>query len=187
MSSLELDFVVYLGDPEEGVPTIPSAKLVSELGQHSSRLSADGLYGALTFTRGGKELVPRKPDPILTLLTAVVRSVRYVIDGEPETALFGESEYGILFEPTGDDVFITFFAGDPYEPDELLLQQAAIKVGKFSEQVIAMGDRLASILQKLDPDFWKGDDHARSLQDFLAEAKESYKTFQLEVERGLRV
>ena len=187
MSSLELDFVVYLGAPEEGVPAMPSSKLVAEIDQHASRLQASSLYGALTFTRGGKELVPRKSDPILPLLTAVVRAVRYIIDGEPETALFGESEYGVLFEPTGDDVFISFFSGDPYEPDELLLQQAAIKVGKFAEQVIAMGERLKIILEKVDPVYWKEDDHARSLSDFLDESKEAHKTFLREVGRGLSV
>jgi hypothetical protein len=187
MTSLELDYVVFLGDPEDGAAALPSAKLNTEFSKHSASLKIDSLYGAMTFTRGGKELAPRKADPILPLITNVVRAVRYVIDGEPETALFTESECGLLFEPSGDDVYISFFLGDPGEPEKVLMAQTAIKVGKFGEQVVAMGDRLAELLKKIDPDFLENDDHGKSLRDFLKEGKESFRTFQLEVERGIRV
>jgi hypothetical protein len=187
MTSLELDYVVFLGDPEDGAPALPSAKVLSEIAKHSESLQVDSMYGAMTFTRGGKELAARKADPILPLLTNIMRAVRYVIDGEPETALFTESECGLLFEPSGDDVYISFFLGDPGEPEKVLLPQTAIKLAKWGEQVIGMGDRLAEILKKLDPDFLETDDHGKSFRDFLKEGKEAFRTFQLEVERGLRV
>src|SRR5262245_264475 len=103
MSNVKLDFVVYLGDPDEDVPTVPSNQALAKAEEYKGKLSFDdGVYGAIDIAKNGKSLGERLPDPAIQLVTKFIRAVPFVIDGEPETALLSESEYGFMFEPSGD-------------------------------------------------------------------------------------
>lgn len=187
MSGLELDFILYLGDPDEGAEALTSAKVLQEAERHRDKLRFPDVYGAITFSKKGKEVVPRKPDSIFSLITNLVRTVPYVIDGETESLVLSESEHGMLLEPSADDVLVSFFAGDAYEPDEYLLQSEAIRLADFGEQVLSMGERLKGIIEKVDPGVFEGDDYTKSLIEFLEMGRNALKTFLLEKERGLRV
>lgn len=187
MSGLELDFVVYLGDPDEGAEAIESAKFLAEADTHKSEITFPEAQGALTLRRGNKDLLQRLPDPIFGLVTNLVRSVQSLIDGEPETQQWSESEHGISIEPNVDDVIISVFVGDPYEPEEFLVQEETMSLDEYGAQVLAMGQRLASILQKVDPHAFENDDYLRGLTEFLELSGETFRTFRLEKQRGLRV
>lgn len=186
MSGLTLDFVVYLGDPDAGAETIASSKLAADVPKYRDRLDPRSLYGALTFSKGGKELSERRADTLIPLLTQVLRTVPYVIDGETETALLTESLHGVMFEPSHDDVVVSFFAGDAYEPDEHLLKPTTMKLKAFGEQLVGIGDRAKSILEQLSPGIYDHED-LQGLKEFHDAAKKAFKQFTLEVERGVRM
>lgn len=187
MTGPELDCVVYLGDPDEGAEAIPSAKALESLDDVKAKIEFPYAYGAIVIKDGDEEIADRIADPILQLATKLVKAVPYVIDGEAETALLSESEHGLLLEPSGDDVFISFFAGDAYEPDEFLLDRTSIKLADFGEQVLSMAERLRDLIKACDGEFFENDDYAKSLVEFIDVGRKAYKTFTLEVERGLRV
>jgi hypothetical protein len=187
MSNLKLDFVVYLGDPDEAAPTINSSKAIEKAAEHKDKLNfAAGVYGAIVVEKNGKPLAEKKPDPILPLVTSFVRTIPYIIDGEPETALLSESEFGFLFEPSGDDILLSHFAGDAYDPDEYLIERETVPLEMFAEQVVSMADRLLQLIKKCDPDLAAKDDYTKTLNEFLSTAKSAFRTFRLERERGVR-
>lgn len=186
MKHLELDFVIYLGDPDEGAEAVDSRAALDGAETHADKLPFPDVYGALTVKRDGAEIVERKPDPIFSLITNLVRAVPYVIDGESERSLLTESEHGLSVEPSGDDVFVSFFAGDPYEPDDFLLEQTPMPLADFAEQTLSMGERLRDLIKKVSPSSFE-DDYMKSLIEFLDVGRDAFKTFKLEVERGLRV
>src|SRR5688572_11613180 len=100
MAGLKLDFVVYLGDPDDGATAIASSKVLDKIDEHKSKLNfAEGVYGAITIDKNGKQLGERRPDPVMSLITSFVKAIPFLIDGEPERVLLAESEYGFLFEP----------------------------------------------------------------------------------------
>ncbi len=185
MKGLLFDFVVYDGDPDEGAQTLASQDMLDSA--QEGRLAFPDVYGAITLFEDGKALIEPRPDPAIPLVTNFVKSVRYVIDNEPETVLLSESEHGFLLEPSGDEVLVSFFAGDPYEPEESFLDQKAFKLEAFGEQVLAAGERLRDLVKVCDPNFFDRDEYVKSLLDFLEEGKKEFKTFKLKGERGLRV
>lgn len=185
MSGLELDFIVYLGDPDEGAEALTSTATLNDAEQHKDHLQFPDVYGAVTVTKGGKALVDPKPDPIFSMVTNLVKAIPYVIDGEPETVLLSESEFGFSFEPSGDDVLVSVFAGDQYEPDEFLLQESAMPLEKYGEQVLKMGEQLRDIIKKVTPDAFE-DDYMKGLVELLDVGKDAFKNFKLQKEHGLR-
>lgn len=188
MSNVKLDFVVYLGDPDEDAPTVPSTQAVAKAEEYKGKLSFnEGVYGAIDIAKNGKSLGERLADPAITLVTKFIRAVPFVIDGEPETALLSESEYGFMFEPSGDDVLVSCFAGsDSVEPEEYLVEREAMTLDQFAEQSIGMGDRLVQLIKKCEPAVIDNDDYAKTMLTFLDMAKSKYRTLRLERERGVR-
>lgn len=186
MSGLQLDFVVYLGDPDEGAEALKSADLLANAEAHKSEVSFPDAYGALTVRRGDEDLLTPLPDPIFGLITNVVRAVPYVLDGESETLQWSETEHGASFEPSGDDVLVSFFMGDQYEPDEYLLQEAEMTLAEFGTQVVAMGERLEGIIKKIDPTGLEEDDYLKGISEFLEVARDAAKNYRLQKQHGLR-
>jgi hypothetical protein len=187
MSNLKLDFVVYLGDPEENAKAVPSSQAVQKADEYKQQLNFnEGVYCAIVVEKNKKELGERMPDPGIQLLTTFLRAIPFLIDGEPENALLSESEYGFSFEPSGDDILLSCFKGDAYEPDEYLIEREPIPLEAFAEQTIAMGERLVSLIKKLEPDHLTNDDYAKTMLEFLDMAKSRFRTFRLERERGIR-
>ncbi|MEO1234015.1 MAG: hypothetical protein AAFZ18_34485, partial [Myxococcota bacterium] len=167
-----------------GVEAVPSRALLG--GSDMSGIDWPGAYGAVVVTKKGKELAARQPDPIFNVITHMVRAVHSLIDGEPETIGYSETEHGFLFEPSGEDVMVSFFAGDPYEPDEYLITEEQIALEAWAEQVMGMGKRLRDIVKKVDPDLFERDEYSQSLMEFLELSGESFTSFKREKERGLR-
>lgn len=186
-SATSLDFVVYAGDPDVGSEAIDSARVIREFDRLRDHLKFDeAVYGSVTITKNGKELVDKRPDLILGLVTKFVRALPYIIDGEPETALLAESDHGFLFERSNDDVLLSFFAGnDAFAPDEYLLEQSPIPVDAFATQVIGMGDRMIELLKKWDAKLALTDDYGKSLAEMLEAGKAAYKSFRVEREKGV--
>jgi hypothetical protein len=186
--NVRLDFVLYAGDPEEGAPVLTSERALAELEQWQSKLSLDDTaYGAVTLHKDGRSLVDNKPDPILKLITKLVRTVSYVIDSEPETVLLSESEHGFLIERVSDDVRITFFRGsDPFEPEETLIEGLIMPLDDYAGQVIEMGDRILELTKRAVPDRWSSDELCGGLIEFLEVAKSETKSFRLERDRVRR-
>jgi hypothetical protein len=182
-----LDFVVYLGDPDQGAKAIEGARAVADFDQHRELLKFDkSVYGAVVLAKDGKELGERKADPILGLATKFVRALPYIIDGEPETALLSESDHGYLFERTNDDVLLSFFRGnDAFAPDEYLIEQLSIPLEIFGSSVLAMGDKVIELLKKWDPKQYDADDYGKSLLEFLDVSKGAYKSWRVEREKSV--
>ncbi|MCB9645535.1 MAG: hypothetical protein H6730_02900 [Deltaproteobacteria bacterium] len=187
MSGLKVDFVVYLGDPDDGAEALTSKDLLAVAAQHRDQLRFPDVYGAVIISEGDKELVDRKPDPIFPLVANLVRAVASVIDGESELQQLAESEHGFALEPNGDDVMIGMFAGDPYEPDEWLLAPQGLTMEAFGDQVLEMGRRLKGIIDAVDPEAMERDDYLKGLTEFLEVSGDALKTYKLEKQRGLRV
>ncbi|MBK8013318.1 MAG: hypothetical protein IPK13_18430 [Deltaproteobacteria bacterium] len=185
MTGLHLDFVVY-PDPDDAASGIVSGAMLKGQGARP-KLTFPDVYGAVTVSRAGKEIAERKPDPVLPLVTNFVRAVPYLIDGETETVLLSESANGFLFEPSGDDIFFSFFSGDAYEPEEYYIEHTSIPIAEFGEQVLAMGERLRDIIKVADPEFFERDEYSKTLVEFIDLGRKAFKTFKLEVERGLRI
>ena len=184
MTGLHLDFVVY-PDPDDATSGVVSGAILKD--PAPPKLTFPDVYGAITVSRSGKEIADQKPDPVLPLVTNFVRAVPYLIDGETETVLLSESANGFSFEPSGDDIFFSFFSGDAYEPDEYYVEQTAIPIAEFGEQVLAMGERLRDIIKVADPEFFERDEYSKTLVEFIDLGRKAFKTFKLEVERGLRI
>lgn len=187
MSGPELDFVVYLGEPDEGAEAVTSKALLAGIEKHKAKLQIPAGYGAIIFSDKGKERLERKADPILPLITKFVRTIPYLIDGESETILLSESENGFLLEPSGDDVMISCFVGDAYEPEGFLLDPTSMELQVLGEQILSMAERMRDILKKVSPESFEGDGDGKSLEEFIDTSRSSFKTFKLEVERGIRV
>jgi len=186
MKALEVDFVVYLGDPDEGADHVDSRSAL-KLDDVGSRLPWPDVYGAITVLEEGAPILSLRADPLFSLVTNTVKALPYVIDGEPETILLAESEHGLALEPAGNDAMVSFFAGDPYEPEGFLLEPTAIPLGELGTQILGMGERLRDLMLACDPQIFDRDDYSGSLLNFLEEGQERLKTFELRVERGLRV
>lgn len=182
---LEIDFVVYLGDPDEDAPAVASQKILKD-GLGDASVDWATAYGAITVSRGGKEQIDRLPDPIFKLVSHMVRAVHSLIEGEPETIGYMESEHGFLFEPSGEDVMVSFFSGDPYEPEEYLLTEALLPLESYARQILQMGERLRDLVKKSDPDLFERDEYSQSLIEFLEMSNETFTSFKREKERGLR-
>jgi hypothetical protein len=188
MSNLKLDLVLYLGDPDEGASTIPSTQAEKKADEIKGKISfAEGVYGAITIEKNGRALADKLPDPAISLVTRFVRAVPFLIDGEPETALLSESEYGFMFEPSGDDVLISCYSGsDSVEPEEFLIEREPMSLEAFAEQSIGMCERLVGLIKKVEPEHLQKDDYSASMLEFLDMAKQKFRTFRLERERGVR-
>ncbi|NJK90096.1 MAG: hypothetical protein HC923_12390, partial [Myxococcales bacterium] len=89
-------------------------------------------------------------------------------------------------ERTVADVQLSFFSGDAYEPDEFLLEPTPVALKHYGAQVLALGERLRDLMNACDPGIFDRDDYANGLREFLEEGQKHFKTFQLQVERGLR-
>jgi hypothetical protein len=186
MSNLQFDFVVYTGDPDAGAESRSSREALAE----PSVLPAEPwseVYGAVVAHEGEKRRLDARPDPIFSLVTNLVKAVGYVIDGETETVLLSESEHGFAIEPNGNDVIVSFFAGDAFEPEEFLLEPETLPMQAFAEQLLSMGERLRDLMKATDPEVFERDDYSKSLLEFLDEGRDRLKKLQLEMERGLRV
>jgi len=184
---IEIELLIYLGDPDEGASMLGTQALLGAIDQHRAKLPAnDALYGAMSFTRGKTRLVPLTPDPAIKLLTAIVRTLPYVIDGEPESVLYTESAHGYLFEPTGDKIQTSFFRGiDPFEPDEFLSEGHMVPAEEFGAQVVGAAERLLEILKRVDPKR-AGDELASDLAELLEVGRDAVKNYTLAKEHGLR-
>lgn len=181
----ELDFVVYRGDPDDGAESVPSRKLLEE-GADRTGIEWPGAYGAVTVTKDGNQLLEPLPDPIFKLVSHMVRAVGSLIDGEAETVEFTESEHGFLFEPSGEDVMVSFFEGNAFEPDEYHLTEEQLSLEAFCTQILGMGDRLRDLVKLTDPDLFERDEYSQSLLEFLKLSREAFTAFKRERERGLR-
>ena len=182
---LEIDFVAYQGDPEEGAVAVRSGDLLKKDANRDG-IEWPGGYGAVIVARDGKELMAREPDPIFKLVSHMVRAVNSLLEGESETVEFTESEHGFLFEPSGDDVMVSFFSGNAFEPEEYILTEEQLSLESFAEQVLAMGKRLRDLVKVTDPDLFDRDEYSHSLIDFLEMSGNAFKTYRLEKDRGLR-
>lgn len=180
--------MLYAGDPDAGAKAHESREVLENF--ERLRASFDfgsALYGAVMICRDGEELADRKPEPIVRLLTSFVRSVSYVLDGEPETVLLAESAHGFLFEMQSHDVLVSFFRGeDGFEPEEVIVPPTLLDAVVWSSQVIEMADRMVEIYKRARPSDWDGEECAGDILEFLEVAKESAKTYRLARERGLR-
>ena len=187
-SEVDLDFVLYLGDPDEGAQHIPSAQALETFDDCREQLAFDdAVYGALSLKRDGAEIDQLRPDPIIKLLTTLVRTLSYVIEGEPETALLTESEHGFLFEPSNDKVMISVFRGyDAYDPEEYLVESVSMTMDDFGGQLVGMAERLVEILKKFDAERFKSDELGKDLLEFLEVSRDALRAYRLEIERGLR-
>ncbi|MBI4816250.1 MAG: hypothetical protein HY791_08330 [Deltaproteobacteria bacterium] len=186
-SNLSLDFVVFAGEPDSADAQIKSQEAVAQFDRVKERIPFDDVvYGALLLERGGKVLVEPTADPLVALLTKTVRCLPYILDGEPETVLLSESEHGFLLEPANDDIQISFFRGsDAFDPDEYLLEKAAMPLMDFCEQVVGMCDRMVDLLKRSDPKRFEADDLSKGLTEMLATGRAAFKRSRLEKERGL--
>lgn len=187
-AAVELDFVLYAGDPDAGASAHPSRDVLETFeGLRGAFDFGSVLYGAVTISREGEELADRKPEPIVRLLTSIVRSVSYVLDGEPETVLLAESAHGFLFEMQSNEVLVSFFRGeDAFEPEEIIVEPQGMDAVAWSSQVIEMADRMVEIYKRARPSDWDGEECAGDILEFLEMAKETAKTYRLARERGLR-
>lgn len=173
-----MDFVLYAGDPDAGAEAVPSDRARAADG----RFDLEGApYGALVFEKDGKRLADLKPDPIIPLVTKLLRTVQYVIEGEPESVLFSESDHGLAVERVSDEVQVSFFVGsDPIEPESYLMKEQLLPLEDYASQVVEMGERLVA----LAPARFKDDE--TGLVEFLDQAKSSFRAWRLERDRTRR-
>lgn len=185
--SLVLDFVIYAGDPEEGAETVSSERALAQFDALKGKLALDDVaYGAITLKKDGKDLFEKVADPILGLITKLVRTVSYVIDGEPETVLFSESEHGMFFERVNEDVRVAVFRGaDAFEPEEFLIENLIMPLDDYAGQIVEMGDRILSLHRKANPGF-DNDELGKGLIEFLDVAKGELRAYRLERDRNKR-
>lgn len=171
-----MDFALYAGDPDAGAEAIASDRARAD----DDRLELEGApYGALVIEKDGKRLAPLKPDPIVPLVTKLLSTVQYVIEGEPETVLFSESDHGVSLERVSDEVQLSFFVGsDPEEPQSYLVKDLLVPLDDYAAQVIEMGDRLIALAPRLKED--------ERLNEFLDQARSSHKSWRLERDRVRR-
>lgn len=185
MSRLHIDFVVYPGDPDEGVKPVPSAKLIEPSADRSG-IEWPGAYGAIVITGKGKQLSDPIPDPIFSLVVHMVRTVASLLEGESETVELQETEFGFLFEPSGEDVMVSSFSGTAFEPEEYILQEELVSLDVFAEQLMGMGERLKKLVELTDPGLFERDEYSKSLLEYLDLSGTAFTSFKREKERGLR-
>jgi len=187
-SGVELDAVLYLDDPDDGAEAIPIQRAVDDFESLKGKLPfEDGLYGALTLNREGEEILQRTPDPIIKLVTALMRSLPYVIEGEIESALLSETEHGFLMEPANDKVQLSFFAGhDAFDPDEYLVEAVPMFMLEYGDALIRICEHVVELYKRWDPERFDSDEFAGDLKEILEVGQDAFKSYRLETERGLR-
>lgn len=187
-SDVTFGVVLYLGDPDDGAEALPSNQVLEQYDTLKDRLAIeDGLYGAITLVRDDEALLPKTPDPIVKLLTDLVRTLPYIIDGELETTLLSETQHGFLIEPTSDKLQLSFFRGyDAFDPEEFLVEAVSMTLDDFGSQLLAACDDVVGVLKKHAPEAYQTDDYGRDLIEMLGVGRDAFKSYRLEVERGLR-
>jgi hypothetical protein len=184
----QLDLILFLGDPEDGAEQLESGDALSKSSTLKDKLPmGDDLYGAVRIRRDGVVVTPPVADPAIRLLTNLIRIIPYVIEGEPETVLLSESQYGFLVEPNGDSVFLSFFSGhDAFDPDEYLAEAETIGLLDLGNQLLHMAKHLLDLVKAHDPDAFDTDEYVQDLGQLVEMSSESVKSYRLEKERGLR-
>lgn len=180
--SVRLDFALYAGDPDSGAPAIPSEVAVTEVRSGKDRFDMKGSpQGAITIEKDGKSLAKAIPDPIIPLVAKLLRTIKYLIEGEPESVLFSESDHGFALERISDEVSLSYFVGsDSYEPESHLVKELLIPLDDFAAQVIEMGEKLVQMAPERMQEGEEG------LVEFLELAKGELKSRRLERERTRR-
>jgi hypothetical protein len=188
MTEVKFDFIIYAGDPDDGAEAVAGSAVAEHPEAYRSQLpeALSDVYGAVVVERNGKRLTNLVPDPLVNLVTRFVKAIPFVIDGEAETILWSESEHGFAMEPQGEEVLISMFKGDAYEPEAFLLEPEPIKRLEFSEQVLSMGDRLKAVLKALRPETLEDESTGRPLVEFLEAARPAVRSYRLARERGIR-
>ena len=126
-------------------------------------------------------------DLAIRLLTNLVRILPYVIEGEPETVLLSESQYGFLIEPNGDSVFLSFFSGhDAFDPDDYLAEAETVGTLELGNQLLVMAKHVLDLVKSDDPDAFESDEYVQDLVKLVEMGNEAVKSYRLEKERGLR-
>lgn len=186
--SVVLDFVIYAGDPDAGAEAVRSEKAIREFEKYGAKLNLEtGAYGGVLIEKDGKRLAEVRPDPIVKLITKLVRTISFVMDGEPDNVLFSESDFGFTFEKANEDVLLSFFRGsDAFEPEEFVIQNLVVPMEDFASQLIEMGDHILELMKLAAPDRYDTDEEARGLIEFLDVGKGAYRAWRLEKERGRR-
>ena len=184
----QLDLILYLGDPEEGAEGIESSAALTQAASLKEKLPmGDDLYGAVRIQRDGAVVTPPVADPAIRLLTSLVRIIPYVIEGEPETVLLNESQYGFLVEPNGDSVFLSFFSGhDAFDPEEYLAEAETVPMLDLGNQLLDMAKHVLELVKANDPDAFDNDEYVQDLGQLVEMGSEALKSYRLEKERGLR-
>lgn len=183
MAGLEFDFVLYLGDPDDGAEAVDSGALIQDLNGLKAQIDPESPYGALVAKIDGKAALAPRPDPVVPLITHLLKAVPYVLEGEQESVLLSESAHEITMAGSGEEVVVAFFAGDAFEPDEVLLPQTPMAMKDFGEQMVGMGERLQKVIEASAPELLAADE---SFLEFLSLASEAVKQYKLKVEHGLR-
>jgi len=183
-----LNFNLYLGDPDDGVESITSQEALDNFESRRESLPfSDGLYGHISLQRGDKSLLEPIPDPIVRLLTSVLRVLPYLLEGEPESTLMQESDHGFLFEPNGDKVLFSVFRGhDAYDADDFLLEAESLPLLAFGEQLVEMGSRLVNLFKKNQDAEARDSDSIEDLEQILDVGRDAVKSARLKNEHGIR-
>lgn len=187
-NSFGLDFNLYLGDPDDDVASISSKDALENFESHRENLPfSDGLYGNISLKRDEESLLEPIADPIVRMLTSLLRVLPYLLEGEPESTLMQENDFGFLFEPSGDSVLFSVFKGDDaYEAEEFLVEAESLPVIEFGEQLVAMGDRLVRLFKKNNSADARDSDSLEDLEQILDVGREAVKDARLKTEHGMR-
>ncbi len=185
--TLKLVCQLYLGDPDTGAEALPVEDILTRYDALRDRVPREDLYAAVILERDGKPLATPRPDPAVRLMTNLVRTLPYVIEGEVETAVLNESAYGYLVEPNIDKVQVSFFVGhDAFEPDEYLIEAELLDMVEFADQLLSGAKALQSVLLKQDPGIAERDELIGDFGRMIELADESLHHYKLEKEHGLR-
>lgn len=178
MTQPKCSLVLLLGEAEEAVPV---ADVLADLDHYKAQIDLDYGYGALKV---GDFLSPG--DRMVQFVSKLARAVSYVIEGEPETVLWSESEHGVTIEAGEDEAVLSFFAGDPYEPDQLLLPETTVALASICDDFLKMGEQLCALARAADPGAVEESDLLGGLVGFVELGRDALKTYKLEKQRGLR-
>lgn len=170
---------------EESQPPRSLADLQADVDALKGKLSILDAYGAIEV-KGIAEPLVTPMDRVFLLLSRLAQVLPYVLDGEPETVLWTESEHSMLLQPTGKDMALSLIAGDMYEPDEVLIAEQIFSRDDFAEAVLTMAKGLSQLSKAVDGQRFEDDGGARGFTDFIKMAEDALKTYRLEKQRGLR-
>ncbi len=163
---------------------VDSSVLLGDVAAYRSQCAdLTALEGSVVVSIDGKDVCGEYTDPLVRLCDQWLRKLPWIIGGDTETVALRNTETVFAFVPEGDSVEMSYFTGSENEIEEYIVEPQNIRLDAFVTESIRMAERLVEFLTAADAQAFASSEDTQDLQNSLAEARRSWKDYQLKQRR----